>query len=216
VGGSCRCSTNQPVYSGLADKGTMTTMVDTHRSSHGADTTRCRPGSCVLYRYWGGRRTRIAVEVERRRRAIRHDDRSMTMTSDWVHRAGLRGGASDAELDEAEHRLGVRLPDDYRSTMRQSDGGDAGFGESWIVLWPVADLAERNEDYQAAECAPGFTYFGSNGANEGYAWDWRQERRSLYAVLPLIGPDPEAAIPCGDTLETFLGTLFHGIAFQHG
>ena len=135
------------------------------------------------------------------------------MTEAWLARPGAPGGASDADLDEAERRLDIRLPQDYREVMRRSDGGEAEFGESWIRLWCVTDLVEHNEGYEAEALAPGFTFFGSDGGGEAYAWDWRQTRRSLYVVIPFISPDPQAAVPCGESFEAFLTTLFSGIPF---
>jgi len=34
----------------------------------------------------------------------------------------------------------------------------------------------------------GFTFFGSNGADEAYAWDWRPTRQAHYVVIPFITP----------------------------
>ena len=129
-----------------------------------------------------------------------------------VSAAELRGATND-ELDEAATRLAVALPEDYRALMRRVDGGESDFGASWVSLTPAVQLAEVNDDCQVAELAPGFTYFGSNGAGEAYAWDWREARRSLYVVIPFISPAPAAAVPCGDTLEEFLATLYRGIPF---
>lgn len=97
--------------------------------------------------------------------------------------------------------------------MRRCDGGEAEFGESWLRLWPIGSLVQHNEGYKTEEFAPGFTFFGSNGGGEAYGWDWRQISGSLYVVIPFISPDPDAAVPCGDTFEAFLTTLFRGIQF---
>jgi hypothetical protein len=138
------------------------------------------------------------------------------MTAKWLATAlgGRQVGASEEDLDRVEARLTVKLPADYRAAMRHKDGGDAEFGQSWVVLWRVGDLLERNEGYRVAEFAPGFTFFGSDGAGEAYAWDWRPTRRALYVVIPFISPDPEAAVPCGDTFEEFLSVLHSGISFH--
>jgi cell wall assembly regulator SMI1 len=123
-------------------------------------------------------------------------------------------GGSEEDLDRVEARLATKLPADYRAPMRRSDGAEAEFGQSWVVLWRVGDLVEHNEAYRVAEFAPGLTFFGSNGAGEAYAWDWRPTRRSLYVVIPFITPDPEATVPCADTFEEFLSVLHTGIPFH--
>jgi len=123
-------------------------------------------------------------------------------------------GASDAELDAAAADLDVELPSDYRAMMGRVNGGETEFGDSWIRLWPAGELAEHNVGYQVRESAPGFTFFGSNGGGEAYAWDWRPTRSALYVVIPFITPEPGAAVPCGDSMEEFLATLHRGIPFQ--
>lgn len=139
----------------------------------------------------------------------------MTMTEQWlaaVGRAGA-GGASDEALDAAASQLDIDLPTDYRAAMRLVNGGESEFGESWVVLWKVEDLAETNAGYQVRDFAPGFTLLGSNGAGEAYAWDWRNRDRMRYVVIPFIF-EAEAAIPCGESFEEFLTTLHAGIRFD--
>jgi hypothetical protein len=136
----------------------------------------------------------------------------MGLTDKWLAVAG-RDGASEQELAQAERELDVRFPDDYRAVMLRCDGGDADFGESWVVLWPAHDLAERNRSLKSGQFAPGFTYFGSDGAGEGYAWDWRGKPHARYVVLPFISPESAAAIPSGDTFEEFLDVLHGGFPF---
>jgi SMI1/KNR4 family protein SUKH-1 len=139
-----------------------------------------------------------------------------SMVDQWVAaNAGKDSvGASDEALDAAAAGLGIELPIDYRTMMNKANGGEAEFGESWIVMWRAEELVESNAGYEVQEFAPGFTFFGSNGAGEAYAWDWRPTRRANYVVIPFITPDPHAAVPCGDSLEEFLATLHRGIPFE--
>jgi hypothetical protein len=137
----------------------------------------------------------------------------MSMIEEWIQGSSraTTTGAADEALDAAAAKLGIDLPSDYRAMMRTANGGDAEFGKSWIVMWHVEDLAEN----QVNEFAPGFTFFGSNGAGEAYAWDWRPTRKALYVVIPFDTIQPDAtAVPCGDSLEEFFGTLHRGIPFD--
>jgi hypothetical protein len=140
----------------------------------------------------------------------------MSMVHQWiaVNSGAATQGASDDTLDVAAAELGIELPSDYRTMMSKVNGGEAEFGESWIVMWRAQELVERNADYKVQEFAPGFTFFGSNGAGEAYAWDWRPTRQAHYVVLPFITPEPDAAVPCGDSLEEFLATVHRGIPFE--
>ena len=138
-----------------------------------------------------------------------------TMTERWLAAIADSGssGARDHELDAAAAALGIKFPEDYRDLMRHANGGEGEFGDSWIRLWRAEDLCERNPGLEIPGYAAGFTFFGTNGGGEAYAWDWRPERRSRYVVIPFIVPDPDVAVPCGDTLEEFLAVLHGGIPF---
>ena len=76
-------------------------------------------------------------------------------------------GASDQQLE------------DYRAVMRRINGGECDFAQSRIALQSLEDAVERNATFKEAGFPP-FIFFGSNGGGEGYAWDLRPERHSLY------------------------------------
>lgn len=122
-------------------------------------------------------------------------------------------GATEQELDDAAAALGIELPQDYRAVMRRINGGECDFGESWIVLQSIEAAIERNAAFKEAGFPP-FIFFASDGGGEGYAWDMRPERESLYVAVPFIVPDPDLVIPCGDTFEEFLAALHRGIPFD--
>ena len=138
----------------------------------------------------------------------------MSMIARWLAAAGSGCvGATEAELSDAESRLQVRFPTDYRKAMLICDGSDAEFSSSWLARWKVKDLIERNAGYEASRYAPGLTFFGSDGDGEAYAWDWRAARKALYIVTPFIAPDPDVAVPCVTNFEEFLAVLYAGVPF---
>jgi hypothetical protein len=57
---------------------------------------------------------------------------------------------------------------DYVDFMLTSNGGEGLIGGSYVVLWPIEDLLERNADYRAAEFAPGLLLFGSRREASSY------------------------------------------------
>ena len=138
------------------------------------------------------------------------------MVERWhaVSREPDLAGATDAELDAAEAALEMEFPGDYRTMMREANGGEAEFGNSWVRIWSVERLVEANTYYRTNEFAPGLVFFGTDGGGEAYAWDLRPNRRAMYIVIPFIVPEDAAIVPCGDTLEEFLATLFGGVPFD--
>lgn len=60
---------------------------------------------------------------------------------------------------------GVDLPIKYIEFMKKHNGGEGDTGESWLVLFPIEELQEINEDYE--EYLPsGNIIIGSNGGGE--------------------------------------------------
>jgi len=121
--------------------------------------------------------------------------------------------ATDQQLDAAGAAVGFELPEDYGAVMRRTNGGECDFGQPWIVLQSLENAIERNATFKEAGF-PKLVLFGSNGGGEGYAWDLRPERHSLYLVVPFIVPEDDAVIPCGNTFEEFLSVLHGGIPFK--
>jgi len=134
------------------------------------------------------------------------------MAERWV--AAVAGddssGATDADLDAAAGDLGVELPEDYRALMRRVNGGDTEFGKSWLVLHAVEELVDSNSTFRDAGAHLGFVFFGGDGGGDGYAWDSRPSRRSRYVAIDYVVSDPDAAIPCGETVEEFLIAVYSG------
>jgi len=60
---------------------------------------------------------------------------------------------------------GVELPEEYVAFMKAHNGGEGDTGESWLVLFPIEELQEVNDDYH--EFLPeGNIIIGSNGGGE--------------------------------------------------
>lgn len=68
---------------------------------------------------------------------------------------------------------GVRLPENYIEFMKLHNGGEGDIGEDagWLVLYPMEELREVNNDEYIRECLPEGIIIGSNGAEELYGID---------------------------------------------
>ena len=61
--------------------------------------------------------------------------------------------------------FGVELPKEYVDFMKLHNGGEGDTGESWLVLFPIEELQDINEEYN--EFLPsGHIIIGSNGGGE--------------------------------------------------
>ena len=57
----------------------------------------------------------------------------------------------------------VVLPNDYIELMKKHNGGEGDIGETWLILYPLEELQEINDDYEIEEILPGHIIIGSNG-----------------------------------------------------
>ena len=65
----------------------------------------------------------------------------------------------------------VVLPNDYIELMKKHNGGEGDIGETWLILYPLEELQEINDDYEIEEILPGHIIIGSNGGGELYGID---------------------------------------------
>lgn len=75
------------------------------------------------------------------------------------------GGAVIEKINE------VVLPKDYVEFMKNHNGGEGDVGETWLILYPMEELQEINDDYEIEEFLPGHIIIGSNGSGELYGID---------------------------------------------
>ena len=55
--------------------------------------------------------------------------------------------------------------------MKKHNGGEGDIGETWLILYPLEELQEINDDYEIEEFLPGHIIIGSNGGGELYGID---------------------------------------------
>lgn len=116
-----------------------------------------------------------------------------------------RPPADEAAIEGSERQLGFRFPDDYREFLLETDGAEGFVAElAYLMLWPVEELPEYNEDYEVDEMAPGLVLFGSSGGGTFYAFE-REGGRIV--DLPSMPVDGEHAKPAGATFVEFLERL---------
>ncbi len=98
---------------------------------------------------------------------------------------------------------GVALPSDYIEFMRLHNGGEGDVADAvWVILFPMEELQEINDDYEVDEYLPGCCIIGSNGGGELYGVD----SDGSYFMIPAIF-DRDDMIGSGRTLEEFFMSL---------
>ncbi len=78
---------------------------------------------------------------------------------------------------------GVKLPKNYLAFMKQHNGGEGETaGGSWLVLFPLEELQQMNDDYEIPEYLPDHIIIGDNGGGEFFGINKKGE----YFIVPEI------------------------------
>jgi len=115
----------------------------------------------------------------------------------------LDAPADAGVVDGLSASLGIALPSDYLSFLRQHNGGEGFIGDNYIIFWKAEELADFNREYEVARYAPGILLFGSDGGGEGYGFDTQSAAMPIVRI-PFIGMERRYATSVGkDLLELF-------------
>ena len=112
---------------------------------------------------------------------------------------------------QIEERFGKKLPADYIEFMREYNGGEGSVGENYIVLYPLSEIIQYNEEYEIEEFVPGLMLIGSNGGGEAFAIDYRSDE-IRFVMIPFIFEE-EAIIELSDSIEGFLQKAYNDEIF---
>lgn len=82
-------------------------------------------------------------------------------------------GATEAQIARLEQAVRFALPDDYKTFLRWSDGGEGELGARYLSLWPSTELTQLNEDYRIGSYLPSILAIGSDGGGKCFALDYR-------------------------------------------
>ena len=102
----------------------------------------------------------------------------------------------------------MKFPEDYVTFLRFANGGEGFLGDNQpLILWPVEELALRNDGYHVRDYAPGLLIFGSNGGGDAYGFDTRSPDWPI-VELPFIGMDWREACSVAPSFRSFVTHLY--------
>jgi SMI1 / KNR4 family (SUKH-1) len=119
----------------------------------------------------------------------------------------VRAGADRSKIDDVEKALGLSLPEDYKMFLSKTNGIE-GFAasESYVLLWPLEEIAELNEAYSVSEFVRDLILLGTDGGDTGYGY-LRSDGRAEFVRVPLIGMSLDSAEPMGESFFEFVDCL---------
>jgi len=111
-------------------------------------------------------------------------------------------------MKELEAELNVVFPTEYKALMKITNGAEGPLGENaYLSIWPLDEIAELNENYGVQKFTPGLVYFGSDGGDTAYAFDFRADPPAIVAI-PFDSIEIEDAEKIADTPEEMILFLY--------
>src|SRR5260221_10274149 len=111
------------------------------------------------------------------------------ISTDILSTVNLSEPVSDVSLAKLFAQLGKTLPSTYEDFLRFSNGVE-GFlkNSNYLVLWPIEELIQNNQEYSTEEFAPGLLLIGSDGGEEAYGIDFRETSPTYgyFVEIPFI------------------------------
>ena len=113
--------------------------------------------------------------------------------------------SNDDQIAQAESRLGIRFPDDYRNFLA-TEGSMSRFvlpADDFLMINAIAELVDVNEAGDIPKRFPGGVVIGGDGGREMLTYDFRQEPPAL-VLLDSSAQDWSAAIHQATSLSALL------------
>lgn len=87
-------------------------------------------------------------------------------------------------IEKVEKEWNVNFPNEYKQLMLFSNGVEGPIGNiGYLSIWPINELVELNQEYAVDEFLPGIKYFGSDGADIAYGFEF-DESETLVIEIP--------------------------------
>lgn len=119
----------------------------------------------------------------------------------------------DDAIRFVERTLAVRFPEDYATWLQDHDGLEGDLGGSYLSLYALGELIERNRGYAVAEFMPGLILIGTDGGGEGVGLDVRSPGTPV-VLVNLNSLHWDEAIYQAESFTLFLDEHLHGHSFR--
>lgn len=81
-------------------------------------------------------------------------------------------GAELQGISKVENNLNIQLPNDYKTFIIWSNGGEGEVGENYLYLWKIEEIMVLNNEYQIQKYLSGdFLAIGTDGGGICYGFN---------------------------------------------
>lgn len=112
------------------------------------------------------------------------------------------------DITAVENEMNIVFPGQYKDLMKTTNGAEGPLGENaYLSIWPLDEIASLNEEYGVSKFTPGLVFFGSDGGDTAYAFDYRVIPPTIVEI-PFDSIEIEDAVKIADTIEDFIAALY--------
>lgn len=116
--------------------------------------------------------------------------------------------ASEELIEAVENEMNIVFPEQYLRFMKLTNGAEGPLGSnSYLSIWPLDEIPPLNDEYGVREFTPGLVYFGSDGGDTAYAFDFRAVP-PVIVEFPFDSIDIDNAVKIADTIDGFIAALY--------
>lgn len=115
------------------------------------------------------------------------------------------------KIEAVEKKMGIVFPNEYKEIMLYSNGMEGPIGEEgYLCIWPIEEIIPLNEEYSVSEFTPGIVYFGSDGGDVAYGFDYNHEE-VLVIEIPFMSIHIEDEKIYSTSFYDFLTKIYENI-----
>ncbi|MEE0295020.1 MAG: SMI1/KNR4 family protein [Eubacterium sp.] len=91
--------------------------------------------------------------------------------------------ATKIMIEKVEKEWNISLPCEYKQLILFSNGIEGPIGKAnYLSIWPINELIELNQEYAVDEFLPGIKYFGSDGGDMAYGFEFDHDRTTIIEI----------------------------------
>ncbi len=128
------------------------------------------------------------------------------MLTEFLRGMNLEDGASPLEIMEAEDKLHLPLPPDYKQLLSFANGAAGILGSEEVHLFSLQEVSNVNSKFR--KFSEGLIIFGSDSAGEAYAFDTLN--KWTIVMVPFSTMARKDAMSIGANLAEFFETIRRG------
>lgn len=115
----------------------------------------------------------------------------------------------EKQIVKAQSELNMKFPEEYEDFLLKFNGAEGKIGKySYLELWNLDKVIDMNKEESVKEFTPNFLYFGSDGSDLAYAFNYDSLVSTNIVEMPIQSVDLKDAKFCASDFNEFIMNRF--------